>query len=138
MITTHNANADENNTVSIFDPSQLLNELGEEWELLEEILGIFQESTASDLKLLREAIGSGNSDQAIRRAHKIKGAAANINAEGVRKAACDIETAVMAGCTQETAALIENLIQEFDTLTQLLRDSDWQARCREEENEQQA
>ena len=135
MVTTYNANADENNTVSIFDPSQLLNELGEEWELLEEILGIFQESTASDLKLLREAIGSGNSDQAIRRAHKIKGAAANINAEGVRKAACDIETAVRAGSTQETNALMKNLIQEFDTLTQLLRDSDWRALCREEESE---
>ena len=131
MITTHNANADEDSTVSIFDPSCLLNELGEEWELLGEILSVFQESTASDLKLLREAIASGNSDQTVRRAHKIKGAAANINAEGVRKAACDIETAVTAGSMQETSALIENLFQEFDTLTQLLRDSDWQGLCQE-------
>ena len=135
MITTHNTNVDKDNTVSIFDPSHLLNELGEEWELLDEILGVFQESTASDLESLREAIASGNSDQTIRRAHKIKGAAANINAEGVRKAACDIETAVMAGSTRETNALMEILFQEFDTLTQLLRDSNWQARCQEEENE---
>ena len=135
MITTHSANADKDNTVSIFDPSHLLNELGEEWELLDEILGVFQESTASDLESLREAIASGNSDQTIRRAHKIKGAAANINAEGVRKAACDIETAVQTGSTQEATALMKNLVQEFDTLTQLLRDSDWQGLCQEEENE---
>ncbi|MCK5270774.1 MAG: Hpt domain-containing protein [Sedimentisphaerales bacterium] len=134
MITTHNANTNEDNTVSIFDPSHLLNELGEERELLDEILGVFQESTASDLESLREAIVSGNSDQTIRRAHKIKGAAANINAEGVRKAASDIETAVRTGSTQETNALMETLSQEFDTLTQLLRDSDWQA-LGQEENE---
>jgi histidine phosphotransfer protein HptB len=122
MITTHNTSADEDNTALIFDPSHLLKELGEEWELLEEILVVFQESTASDLESLRGAIASGNSDQAIRWSHKIKGAAANINAEGVRKAACDIETAVRAGNTQEANVLLENLFQEFDTLTQLLRD----------------
>ena len=121
MITTHNAKADEEDTALIFDPSHLLNELGEEWELLEEILGIFQESTASDLESLRKAIVSGNSDQTIRWAHKIKGSAANINAEGVRKAACDIETSVRAGSMKETNALMENLFQQFDTLTQLLR-----------------
>ena len=135
MITTHNANTDEYNTVSIFDPSCLLNELGKEWELLEEILEVFQESTASDLESLREAIASGNSDQTVRRAHKIKGAAANINAEGVRKAACDIETAAMAGSTQEISTLIKNLFQEFDTLTQLLQDSDWQRLCRDKKYE---
>ena len=132
MITTHNTNVDEKNTASIFDPSHLLNELGEEWELLEEILGIFQKSTTFDLESLREAITSGNSDQTIRRAHKIKGAAANINAEGVRKAASDIEMAAKAGSTRETNALLENLFQEFDTLTQLLRDSDWKSPCQKE------
>jgi len=132
MIITHNANTDEKNTALIFDPSYLLNELGEEWELLEEILGIFQESTTSDLESLREAIASGNSDQTIRWSHKIKGSAANINAEGVRKTASDIEMAAKAGGTQETNALLENMFQEFDTLTQLLRDSDWKSPCQKE------
>jgi len=132
MITTQGEKADEKNAASIFDPSPLLNELGEEWELLEEILGIFQESTASDLKSLRKAIDSGNSDQTIRWAHKIKGSAANINAEGVRKAACDIEISVRAGSMKETNALMENLFQQFDALIQLLRDSDWETFCREE------
>ena len=130
MITTPNADADEKKTALIFDPSYLLNELGEEWELLEEILGIFQESTASDLESLREAIASDNSDQTIRQAHKIKGAAANINAEGVRKAASDIEMAARADNMDKIDDFLKCLSQEFETLTELLKQNDWKALCR--------
>ncbi len=61
-------------------------------ELLEELLTLFQDSSTSDLELLRQAVAAGDAAGIVRAAHSLKGAAASLGIEGVRQVAAEMET----------------------------------------------
>lgn len=60
-------------------------------ELLEELLTLFQDSSTSDLELLRQAVAVGDAAGIVRAAHSLKGAAASLGIEGVRQVAAEME-----------------------------------------------
>jgi HPt (histidine-containing phosphotransfer) domain-containing protein len=60
-------------------------------ELLEELLTLFRESSASDLELLRQAVAAGDAAGVARAAHSLKGASASLGIEGIRQTAADME-----------------------------------------------
>lgn len=60
-------------------------------ELLEELLALFQDSSTSDLELLRQAVAAGDAAGIVRAAHSLKGAAASLGIEGVRQVAAEME-----------------------------------------------
>ena len=60
-------------------------------ELLEELLTLFQDSSTSDLELLRQAVAAGDAAGIVRAAHSLKGAAASLGIEGVRQVAAEME-----------------------------------------------
>lgn len=68
----------------------LQNALGDA-AFLQELLTMFTESTARQIRDIRDSIAAGETETIEKHAHKIKGAAANLEIQGVRIAAVDLE-----------------------------------------------
>lgn len=62
-----------------------LEQTGGDEELLEELLILFTDSSASDLELLRQAVAAGDAAGVVRAAHSLKGASASLGIEGIRQ-----------------------------------------------------
>ncbi|WP_306547430.1 Hpt domain-containing protein [Desulfobulbus sp.] len=85
-------------------------------ELLEELLTLFQDSSTSDLELLRQAVAAGDAAGVVRAAHSLKGAAASLGIEGVRQVAAEME----ADARQNSITIAqEKLLIMADLLGQL-------------------
>jgi HPt (histidine-containing phosphotransfer) domain-containing protein len=70
---------------------------GEDIELLEELLSLLVDSSASDLAKVREGIAAGDGKAVAEAAHSIKGAAASMGVEGLRQIAYEFEKKGRAG-----------------------------------------
>jgi len=66
----------------------------------------FAERVGPDLEKLEQAISCGQQEEAVRAAHTLKGAAANLSAGSVRQAASDVERACRAGQFEEAGRLL--------------------------------
>ncbi|WP_448873328.1 Hpt domain-containing protein [Desulfobulbus propionicus] len=60
-------------------------------ELLEELLLLFKEASASDYEQLQQAIIAGDVDGVVHAAHSLKGASASLGIEGIRELALAME-----------------------------------------------
>ncbi|PIE59352.1 MAG: histidine phosphotransferase [Desulfobulbus propionicus] len=74
-----------------------LEQTGGDEELLDELIILFQDSSAADLKQLKAAITARDTDGIVAAAHSLKGAAASLGIEAVRDLALQIETNARAG-----------------------------------------
>ena len=78
--------------------------------LLERLTRNFADQLCNDLKLLQDAMEEKDSDQVGRSAHRIKGAAANLAAEEIRRNAELVEKAAGSGALAEAAPPLEALV----------------------------
>jgi HPt (histidine-containing phosphotransfer) domain-containing protein len=90
-----------------------LEQTGGDEELLEELLILFTDSSASDLELLRQAVASGDAAGVMRAAHSLKGASASLGIEGIRQVSTLMEA---DGRNNSVTVARDNLA----TLTELL------------------
>lgn len=74
----------------------------------------FRTQVETDLNDLRDAIANGDKDMIAFHAHRIKGAAANLSAEGIRSAAEAVESRARSGDMSGTAKLFGSLEAEID------------------------
>jgi len=78
-------------------------------DFLKELLHMFTAATARQLVEIKSSTATGQTDTAEKYAHKIKGAAANLDIEGIRATAIDLEQAArqqnVSGIEQMTASL---------------------------------
>ncbi|OQX18462.1 MAG: histidine phosphotransferase [Desulfobulbaceae bacterium A2] len=86
-----------------------LEQTGGDEDLLVELLGLFRDSSASDLDKLRGAITQGDSDGVVRAAHSIKGAAASLGFETLRQLAYAIESDGRGGSVERGRAELPRL-----------------------------
>lgn len=88
-------------------------------DFLKELLGMFTDATARQLLEIKSSTAAGQTDTAEKYAHKIKGAAANLDIEGMRVTAIDLEQAArqenFSEIEEKTAALEHQLkaLNEF-------------------------
>lgn len=88
-------------------------------DFLKELLGMFTDATARQLVEIKSSTAVGQTDTAEKYAHKIKGAAANLDIEGIRMTAVDLEGAArqhdVSEIEQQTTALEHQLkaLNEF-------------------------
>jgi len=82
----------------IFDPDEVLEQIGGDEDLLVEIIKIFIDTYPEDLKILLDSINEGDPESIRKNAHRMKGSVSNF---GKRQAF-------------ESAKLIENLAKEGD------------------------
>ena len=73
------------------DVKALSENIGIDVETYVEILGMFYERTLEDMDMHPVALQEGKSDAAVRGAHSIKGAAANLGIEDISELAKEIE-----------------------------------------------
>jgi histidine phosphotransfer protein HptB len=79
------------------DISTMMESLGLDHGECKEILDLFIEKTVSDLEELEEAIREANPLRAVKLAHSIKGASANLGMGGIFNAAKGIEEKARLG-----------------------------------------
>ncbi len=101
----------------VLDVEESLRQVGGDREVFREVLQLFIKEATRNLNELREAFGQKDFEKVERAAHTLKGAAGNIMAGRVQKAAAEIEK-LTAGYNSDKAremlALLEN---EIATLT---------------------
>ncbi len=93
-----------------------LEQTGGDEELLEELLILFTDSSASDLELLRQAIAADDAAGVVRAAHSLKGASASLGIEGIRQVSMLMES---DGRDNSVTVARENITTLAELLDQL-------------------
>ncbi len=89
--------------------------------LAQRLVAKFRAQVEIDLDALREAIASGSKDRTAFHSHRMKGAAANLSAEGIRSSAAAIESKAMSGDMSGMSEAVDHLeaairlLREFDS-----------------------
>jgi len=103
----------------LLDLSRLQDALGDDPELISEILAMYRDTAGTDLMALEAAVSSGVADQIVRRAHALKGASGNVGADRMMALAGEIEKAARGGDLRHAAAAFPKLKAVFhETLAQ--------------------
>lgn len=101
-----------------WDKAFALEQAAEDQELLQELIDIFKDSSASDLAGLKQGINKGDAAMTMASAHSIKGAAASLGIEGIR----DLAAAMEADCREGSLRLATERLPDLEHLLTLLQD----------------
>lgn len=74
-----------------WDRNFALEQAGDDEEMLAELLELFRDSSASDLAKIKAGFAARDAVAVAEAAHSIKGAAASLGVEGIRKVSADLE-----------------------------------------------
>jgi signal transduction histidine kinase/DNA-binding response OmpR family regulator len=108
------------NQETVFDKSALLERLGDDETLFDEIVSIFLKDIPVQLKALKDALDNNDAETVWKKAHRIKGASANIGAQKTSDVALEIESSGRQGDLRAISDLMEKLEQEIDKLQEVL------------------
>lgn len=75
----------------IWDREFALEQAGQDEELLAELVQLFNDTSADDMVKIQAALSTGDAQGMADAAHSIKGAAASLGIEDIRKTAYEIE-----------------------------------------------
>jgi len=101
-----------------WDRSFALEQTTGDEELLEELLTLFRDASAQDYSQLQQAVADNDAAAAARAAHSLKGAAASLGIEGIRRLAAEME---QDGAQNSVAVAREKLAVMGEMLAQLNR-----------------
>lgn len=88
-------------------------------ELARKLLRAFVKQTGEDLTALAEAAAEGDTEQLVRAAHRLKGAAGNLGLDACSQSADRIDQLGQAGRTDGVEPLLELLRNEVDQITRM-------------------
>ena len=108
------------NSMEIFNRSELLARLMNDEALLRTVSEGFLQDIPLQIAALKRDLESGDVPGTERQAHTIKGAAANMGAERLRKVAWQIEQTAHAGDLHTAADYLPELESEFNALRQAM------------------
>lgn len=114
---------------SVFDPGRLVELLGDDIDLVREIVETFQEDAPKQIHKLQEAFSSEDQKLVEQQAHSLKGAAANIGAESLREIVYNIELAAKTGNLDKANTLFAELKPVYQRLEETLNQFDWKSVC---------
>jgi len=117
--TTEVSPDDTTDSLPIFDRDALLNRLLGNESVIEPILHEFMKSTTSLMLELKTALDNADTAVAERLSHTIKGSAANIGAEVIRKTAFEMENLAKNGNLNSIEEFLPVLQANFDEFKQL-------------------
>ena len=83
---------------------------------LKELLTMFINATTEQVRDIKDSTAEGHTDTTERHAHKIKGAAANLDIEEIRETACHLEQAARRQDIPGIERLVENLEGQLEAL----------------------
>ena len=88
-------------------------------ELLDELLVLFKDSSASDLAQLQQAVEAQDAEGVVRAAHSLKGASASLGIEGIRQVAMAMEADARTASirvAKERLGEMESLLTQMQAL----------------------
>jgi HPt (histidine-containing phosphotransfer) domain-containing protein len=100
----------------LVDLTEVLEVIGDDAELLAEMVEEFVKSTSNLIDALQIDLEQMNAPKAMQDAHTIKGAAAAFGAESLREVAFRIEQLALQGKLAEAAVLLAELKQEWQAV----------------------
>ena len=95
------------------DLSRLREMVGDDDDLIQDLLRSFLESSLLNLEALATAITSGDAPAARMAAHSLKGAAGNFGAETLRCAAAELEHRAQDGSLEGAGEMLAKIRQAF-------------------------
>ncbi len=95
-----------------------LSQVDHDQELLEELLAIFQDSSASDMALLLRAVETDDAIAARGASHSLKGAAASLGLEAIR----DVAMLIEQDCRDGSLAVAREKLPQLESLMTQLRE----------------
>ncbi|MCM8776456.1 MAG: Hpt domain-containing protein [Candidatus Omnitrophica bacterium] len=105
----------------LLDEAAGLIHMGGDQKLYRQILQIFFEDAPGQIKKIQTGIESHDVNQIERESHGLKGAAANVGAESIRKAALEVELAAKAGDFEKIRTRFEQLENEWTRFKAFLK-----------------
>jgi HPt (histidine-containing phosphotransfer) domain-containing protein len=109
----------------ILDLAALLDSVGGDQELLDELAGTFTAEIPGWISALRAAVSSGDSPTLFRVAHGVTGAVGYFKATGARQAAADLEAMGREGKLEKAAAAVDLLQGKLLELSAFLSSTPW-------------
>jgi PAS domain S-box-containing protein len=103
-----------------FDEAALLERLMGDGDLARTVIGTFLADMPQQLASLERYLTAGDAAAAKRQAHRIKGAAANVNGDTLQELACEMERAGEAGDLHAMLARLPELEQRFYSAKQAM------------------
>ncbi|NOQ22539.1 MAG: hypothetical protein GQ565_07810 [Candidatus Aegiribacteria sp.] len=100
----------------VLDRSVLRSSLGDDQQLIEEILELFQTTTSDIIESLEKAAYEGDLETVRKTAHSIKGSAANISAKAMQESMKDIEAACAKEDREAVSERVRDSIREYNRL----------------------
>ena len=113
--------ADEPETV-VFDRAGVVTRLMDDEDLARTMVDGFLEDIPRQIEALRSYLDAGDADGAVRQAHTIKGASANVGGEALRAAALEMEKAAQAGDLAAAMTRMPALESRFARLKVAMQD----------------
>ncbi len=104
----------------IFDPSQMLQNIGGDQDLQVQLVDLFLERQAGMMSLIRQALSLGDAATVERAAHTLKGTAGNLCAPEVALAAGRLEAVGRLGTLHDAPAVYAHLEMEMLRLLRIL------------------
>jgi two-component system sensor histidine kinase/response regulator len=108
---------------TLFDRPCMLERLGNDAELLDEVLDVFLEELPEMVSDMRTAVSGQSAEAVMRAAHSIKGALLNISAESSADFASKLEEIGRSEQLLGSRELLAELEVELDRLEQAIRAS---------------
>ena len=102
------------------DVKILAENIGIDVETYLEILAMFYERSMEDMEAIDAALADGKPDWAVRGAHSIKGAAANLGIEDISEIAKEIELKARSGVLTEIPLLLPPLREKVRLVKEIL------------------
>lgn len=103
-----------------WDRAFALEQASDDEDLLQELVNLFHDSSASDLAKIREGAAQGNAGAMGDASHSIKGAAASLGIESIRSVASELEKAGRSGDLAGAKKLLpdlESLLRQFKSIS---------------------
>jgi len=104
----------------IFDRTVLEDRLMGDADVIAGIIDVFLESTPRLIETLKDCAARGDLEGAGHEAHSIKGAAAGIGGEALRRASFEVEKAWREGDADRLTAMVPGIEKQFKELRQVL------------------
>lgn len=105
----------------IYDPSVLMESLGGDESLYDEIVGIFVAHHRTEIDNLRRELAASNAATLQRAAHSIKGSVSNFGAERATEAARVLEHTMKEGLAPNATELVNEVVAAVEELVAALQ-----------------
>ncbi|HET6674587.1 MAG TPA: SpoIIE family protein phosphatase [Nitrospiraceae bacterium] len=108
---------------SAFNLAAALEQIDGDRELFAALAGLFMSQAKMDMAGIQEALAQGNSQELMKRAHRLKGSAMQFHATGLHETTKRLEELARQGAMADAAAVVQLVEERLAGLTEALQEA---------------